>query len=84
MHGEYQIVREAVAKQAAVNILSAAGFALSGGAQTRSVSRDGVSDSRTYAGKQAGAELRAQYEEWLRQHVRRIGQRYGGLTLQVV
>lgn len=84
LHGEYQIVREAIAKQAAVNILSAAGFALSGGAQSRSVSRDGVSDSRTYAGKQAGAELRAQYEEWLMKNVRRIGQRYGGIPVQFV
>lgn len=84
LHGEYQIVREAIAKQASANILSAAGFSLSGGAQTRSVSRDGVSDSRTYAGKQAGGELRAQYEEWLTKNIRRIGQRYGGVPVQFV
>lgn len=81
LHGEYQIIREAIAKQAASNILSAAGFSLSGGAQTRSVSRDGVSDSRTYAGKQAGQELRAQYEEWLMKNTRRISQRYGGIPI---
>ena len=84
MHGEYQIVREAIAKQAASNILSAAGFSLSGGALTRSLSRDGVSESRTYAGKQAGAELRAQYEAWLVKNVRRIGQRYGGISMQFI
>jgi hypothetical protein len=84
LFGEYQIVREAIAKQAAANLLSAAGFSLSGGAQTRSVSRDGVSDNRTYAGKQAGAELRAQYEEWLTKNVRRIGQRYGGLSMAIL
>lgn len=84
LHGEYQIVRQAIAKQAAANILSAAGFAISGGAQTLSVSRDGVTDSRTYAGKQAGAELRSQYEEWLVKNVRRIGQRYGGITMSIL
>ncbi len=84
MHGEYQIVREAIAKQAASNILSAAGFSLSGGAQTRSISRDGVSDSRTYAGKQAGEAMRTQYEEWLKKNVPRIKTRYGGLTMQFV
>ncbi len=84
LHGEYQIVREAIAKQAASNILSAAGFSLSGGALTRSLSRDGVSESRTYAGKQAGAELRAQYEAWLVKNVRRIGQRYGGISMQFI
>lgn len=83
LFGEYAIVREAVAKQASVNILSAAGFSLSGGAQSRSVSRDGVTDSRTYAGKQAGAELRRQYEEWLTKNVRRIRTRYGGIMLAV-
>ncbi len=81
LHGEYQIIREAIAKQAAANILSAAGFSLSGGAQSRSVSRDGVSDNRTYAGKQAGQELRAQYEEWLMKNTRKIGQRYGGIPI---
>ncbi len=84
LHGEYGIIREAIAKKAAANILSAAGFALSGGAATRSVSRDGVSDSRTYAGKQAGQEMRAQYEEWLDKNVRRIGQRYGGVPMAIL
>jgi len=84
LHGEYQIVRETVAKQASANILSAAGFALSGGTQQRSVTRDGVTDSRTYAGKQAGAELRAQYEDWLKENIRRIKQRYGGVSFSVI
>ena len=84
LHGEYQVIREAVAKQASANILSAAGFSLSGGTQTRSVTRDGVTDSRTYAGKQAGAELRTQYEDWLTKNSRKIKQRYGGISMSIL
>ncbi len=81
LHGEYGVIREAVAKRAAVDILSAAGFGYTAGATSRSVSRNGVSDTRAYAGDQGGGALRAQYLQWLDREVRRIGQRYGGLTM---
>ncbi len=81
MHGEYGIIREAVAKRAAVDILSAAGFAYTAGTQSRSVSRNGVTDTRAYAGDQGAGALRTQYLQWLDQHVRRIGQRYGGISM---
>ena len=82
--GDYAVLRQAIAKKAASDILSAAGFAYTAGAASRSVSRDGVSDSRTYAGKQGGEALRSQYEEWLKQMIPRLRTRYGGIQMQTV
>lgn len=82
LNGDYGIVREAVAKMASKNILAAAGLSYTGGAQSIAVSRNGVSDSRTYAGGAGGGFLMKEYSDWLTVNVPRIGDRLGGQTMQ--
>jgi len=82
LNGEYGIVREAIAKMASRNILAAAGFAFTGGAQSIAVSRNGVSDSRTYAGGAGGAFLLREYSNWLDINVPKIGDRLAGINMQ--
>lgn len=83
LDGEYQVFREAVAKQAAVDILAQAGYAMVGGAGSISTGRDGVSDSRSY-GARPGDALITQHQKWLDQNLPRLRQRYGGLLVGVI
>ncbi len=65
LDGEFQIVREAIAKIAAINALGRAGTAYSAGLNSVSTSRDGVSQDKSYGNKFPGAPLIEEYKTWL-------------------
>ncbi|MGB9660661.1 MAG: hypothetical protein ACPL5F_01415 [Moorellaceae bacterium] len=65
LEGEFSIVREAIAKLAAVNALTRAGAAFSGGHDSLSTSRDGVSMNRSFGKKYPWQPLVEEYQLWL-------------------
>lgn len=65
LDGEYQIVREAIAKIAAINAMTRVGTAYAGGLDSVSESKDGVTETRTFSKDFPGAGLIKQYESWL-------------------
>lgn len=65
LDGEYEIVREAIAKIAAVNAISRIGTAYAGGLDSVSTSRDGVSINRSFNKDFPGSGLLKEYKTWL-------------------
>jgi hypothetical protein len=65
LDGEFQIVREAIAKIAAVNAIGRIGTAFSGGLDSYTTSRDGVSQTKNYGKKYPGQGLVEEYKQWL-------------------
>lgn len=65
LEGEAQIVREAIAKLAAINAISRLGTAYGGGLDSISTGRDGVTVTRTFGKKYPGQGLVEEYQKWL-------------------
>ena len=65
LEGEFQIVREAIAKIAAINVIGRIGTAYGAGLDSVSTSRDGVSMDKTFGKSYPGAGLAQDYKDWL-------------------
>ena len=65
LEGEFQIVREAIAKIAAINAIGRLGTAYGGGLDSISTGRDGVTITRTFGKKYPGQGLVEEYQKWL-------------------
>lgn len=81
------VIREVVAKKAAINALAVAGMALRPGVGSLSLSRDGVSESVSYTtSAQYGiyTGIINTYKEWIDDHLPAMKGKYRGPTLRVV
>jgi hypothetical protein len=76
------IVREAIAKKAAIEILNTAGSSYRAGFASQSASRDGVSQSQGFTSSAMygtyGAHF-TQYQTWLDKQIPRMRTRFGGI-----
>lgn len=91
LRGEYSVVREAIAKKAAIDIIAQAGLAYSSGLSGYRISRDQVQEDIRFEQGTPGANLAKQYDRWLNgdEHGRnsnlsKIRQRFVGVRPLVV
>lgn len=83
LHGNFSIIREAIAKKAAVEILNSASSAYRAGYASQSVSRDGVSSSESFTSSSMAGVYGAhfsQYQKWLADNIKRMRTRFGGIN----
>ena len=81
---EREIIREAVAKRAAIDIMLAAGSAYRAGYSSESTSRDGVSSSQSYTSSAMYGVYSSQYEafdKWLSANLPRMKQKFLGIRM---
>ena len=82
LNGNAAIIREAIAKKAAAEILNSAGSAYRAGYASQSASRDGVSQSQGFTSSAMygtyGAHF-TQYQTWLQYNIPRMRTRFGGI-----
>jgi hypothetical protein len=65
LHGVFAVVREAIAKKAALDLIAQAGLAYSAGTQSIRISRDSVMDDVKFEAGFPGAALHESYRHWL-------------------
>ncbi len=82
LNNQRGVVREAIAKKAAIELLNSAGSAYRAGFASQSTSRDGVSESSGYTSSAMygtyGAHFQ-QYQTWLTREVPRMKSRFVGI-----
>lgn len=88
LHNELgEMVREAIAKKAVIELLNSAGTAYRAGYASQSTSRDGVSESEGYTSSAMygtfGAHINM-YQEWLKTEVPRIKKRAVGIQFTTI
>lgn len=85
MFGEGRaLVRELIARIAAISILTEAGRAYQGGIGGESTSRDGLSSSRQFnAGGPYASTIQA-HQQWVEKEAPRIKTKLGGLLMQMI
>ncbi|MHB1418285.1 MAG: hypothetical protein ACYCX4_01670 [Bacillota bacterium] len=84
LNNEREIIREAIAKKAAIEIMLAAGSAYRAGYSSESISRDGVSESQSYTSSAIYGIYSSQYEnfdKWLKENMKRIKQKFLGISM---
>ncbi len=82
LNGNAAIIREAIAKKAAIEILNSAGSAYRAGFASQSLSRDGVSSSESYTSSSMAGVYGAhfeQYQKWYEKNLPRMRTRFGGV-----
>ncbi len=83
LSGNAAIIREAIAKKAAIEILNSAGSAYRAGYASQSVGRDGVSASEGYTSSATfgtyGGHFTS-YKEWMKENIPRMRTRFGGIS----
>lgn len=84
LEGDRFSIREAIAKQAALEALTDLSLAATGGRTSRSAQRDGVSESWNYGGQGAYAEKIGAYRDWLAATLPKMRQYYVGFTVEVL
>lgn len=92
LDGEFAVMREAVAKKAAMDIILQTGLAYSGGREFSRITRDQVSEEIRFERGTPGARLYEEYRTWLfgdprtgrRGHLYRFKQRFTGLAMVVL
>jgi len=91
LDGDYAIVREAIAKRGALDLIKQAGLSYAGGAKSRRISRDQVVEDVAFEEGFPGASLAREYRRWLygddqgrNSNLIAIRKRFGGLTATVL
>lgn len=74
-------IREAIAKTAALNVLTDLSQAASGGRTSFSAQREGVSDSWNFSGEGVYAEKIKQYGDWLKEEMRNLRDYFAGINV---
>lgn len=87
LNGNRAIVREAIAKKSATEILNSAGSAYRAGYASQSSSRDGVSQSEGYTSSATfgtyGGHFTS-YKEWLKEEIPRMRTRFCGIQFRTI
>lgn len=83
LDGDRFSIREAIAKQAALDALTDLSLAATGGRTSRSAQRDGVSESWSYGGQGAYGEKIGAYRDWLGATLPKMRQFFVGFTVEV-